>query len=172
MFKIAYTNMNPKILILSFTILIFSCNTKENKNVDTNVAIKDSSQKYAENIIETFDDFYKKFYSDSTFQISRVKFPLEGTDSDYEDLGKLKYKNFENDRIFIKNNKFFWRKSGWHFLKTLKNQGDFGYNKKIENKGNTVQEEIYLEGTGDMDVRQFKQINGKWMLIYYASLMY
>ncbi len=165
--------MNPKALIILSLILIFSCKTKKEKNtVDKNTILEDSIQKYVENEPETFDNFYKRFYSDSTFQFSRIKFPLRGTNSDYEDLGKIKYKKFENGIIFIENYKFFWKKSGWRILKTLKNQGDYGYNKKFEHIGDILQEEIYLEGTGYMNLRQFKQINGKWWLIYYASLMY
>jgi hypothetical protein len=164
--------MNRNIILISLLLLQLSCNTTEKKNASTNAFIKDSSQKATENVVETFDGFYKKFYSDSTFQISRIQFPLNGNDTDFENLENGKMKDFENDTIFIKNNKFFWKKKGWTFLKTLKKQGDFGYNKKIENKGNIMQEEIYLEGSGDMDIRKFKQINGKWMMIYYASLMY
>lgn len=161
--------MSPKTIVLSTILFVFSCNTKERKNTIPNEINKDSSQKKK---VETFDDFYKRFYSDSTFQISRVRFPLEGTNSDYEDLGEIKYKNYENDEILIKNKKFFWKKSGWRYLKTIKNQGDFGYNKKIESNGRITQEELYIEGTGYMNIRQFKQIDDKWWLIYYASLAY
>jgi hypothetical protein len=68
--------MNPKALIILSLILIFSCKTKKEKNtVDKNTILEDSIQKYVENEPETFDNFYKRFYSDSTFQFSRIKFP-------------------------------------------------------------------------------------------------
>ena len=57
---------------------------------------------------ENFEVFYKRFYSDSLFQISRIIFPLKGFNSDEYDseLGK-------------KNPPYFWKRKEWKFLETL-----------------------------------------------------
>jgi hypothetical protein len=158
--------------LVSLLLLQLSCGTTEKKNVNDTTIIKDSSQKITESVVETFDNFYKKFYSDSTFQLSRVKFPLNGNNSVYENAEDGKMKDFENDTIFIKNNKFFWKKKGWAFLKTLEKQGDFGYKKRIEKKADIMREDIYSDNSEDRLIRDFKQIDGKWMLIYYGSTWY
>ena len=91
--------MNRNIIIVSLLLLQLSCSTTEKRNVNDTTIIKDSSQKNTANVIENFDDFYKKFYSDSTFQLSRIKFPLNGNNSMYENAEDGKMKDFENDTI-------------------------------------------------------------------------
>jgi hypothetical protein len=166
--------MNKHSIVTLLTVIILSsCNTNETKKSDKIATLTDSS-KVAElkKVSENFDDFYKKFYSDSLFQISRVKFPLKGNDSMYENPEDGKMKDYENDTILIKNNKFFWKKKGWTFLKTLKKQGDFGYKKRIEKKVDIIREDIYSDNSEDRIIRDFKQIEGKWMLVYYGSTWY
>lgn len=69
-----------KLLIL-FVMLIFNgCIHKENGD-----NISRSIKKEPHKVIlkkEKFDEFYKRFYSDSNFQISRILFPLPGANSD------------------------------------------------------------------------------------------
>ncbi|WP_159102698.1 DUF4348 domain-containing protein [Flectobacillus major] len=115
---------------------------------------------------ENFNDFYKKFYSDSLFQVSRVVFPLKGFNSDEYD-----------EELGDKNPPYFWKKQGWHFLTTLEkyylkiDKKDWveEYKKVIKhNKDSTVLEKIYIVDSGYIIERKFKKIKGKWFLIFYS----
>ena len=129
-------------------LILASCNTNENKKSDKKIVTFDTIQSIkSEKQLEKFDDFYKKFYSDSLFQFSRIVFPLKGEYSKYF-IGDEKVPDMEDKLVIIKRNKLFWKKTGWRFLKTLQKQGDFGYNKKIEKKGKSMEETIYLDGSG------------------------
>ncbi len=115
---------------------------------------------------EDFDTFYKKFYSDSLFQITRITFPLKGFNSDSYD-----------PELGDKNPPYFWKKKDWTFLHTLdqdklKDSHEDGvdiYRKTIKhNSVSMVTEKMYMEESGYSEERKFKKINGKWYLIFYS----
>lgn len=69
------------------------------------------SNSFAQDNKENFDDFFFKFASDSTFQKSRIKFPLEfKTWKNPEIVGgemeirKIKKEEWEHDYFFINEN--------------------------------------------------------------------
>ncbi|HEU0125876.1 MAG TPA: hypothetical protein VFQ56_06205, partial [Flavobacterium sp.] len=72
-------------IILSVFIFIFtflSCNkVKEETNLSSESTVNkvDSiAETIKKELPENFDEFNKKFHSDSLFQVSRVDFPIEG----------------------------------------------------------------------------------------------
>ena len=118
---------------------------------------------------ESFNTFYKRFYKDSTFQISRVVFPLPGFNSDIYDQESRK------------SLKYFWEKKDWIFLKTLegsykkflKKDWEEEYYKVIKKgSNNTMFETIYMKESGYSEVRKFKLIHAKWYLYYYSYKNY
>lgn len=81
-------------------------------------------------VVENFDVFYNEFHSDSFFQISRIKFPLE---DHYRD-GFEKNKWIKVNRVLLKTKvydvdtsefKTEWRKTGTSFVQKyyLENAG-------------------------------------------------
>ena len=119
----------------------------------------DPSQKMAETVANfgDFEDFYKRFHWDSTFQISRINFPLEGLPQDAD------------SSIIVENN-FHWTKENWTMhrgFEELKND----FTQEFIPFGTDIITEriIHVSGTVGM-IRRFARLNGKWYLIYYAGL--
>ncbi len=72
---------NNILITLLFILILNGCNfitpqNNEKNNKDTLFIEKDALQK--DKSVEDFAVFYENFFSDSTFQISRILFPLEG----------------------------------------------------------------------------------------------
>ncbi len=143
-----------KIQIIAFIFLFTNCTPDSKKS-----AVQ-TPQK------ETFKNFYKKFYSDSTFQISRIAFPLKGFNSDEYD-----------PELGSKNPPYYWKKSSWQFIETLekdtvvidKKDWTEEYRREINNnKDSTVLEKIYIVDSGYIVERKFKKIKEKWNLVYYS----
>ncbi len=163
--KISKESLTILTILLSTFNLINSCiaetsnNTAREKDTQTiqmNQAITN----------ENFEVFYKRFYSDSLFQISRIIFPLKGFNSDEYDseLGK-------------KNPPYFWKRKEWTFLETLpqnyvryeKKDWVEEYKKEIKhNKDLSVLEKIFIVDSGYKEERIFKLVNGKWYLVFYS----
>jgi hypothetical protein len=136
---------------------------------------KSANEKIAQNNIlttnkivinENFNEFYKKFYGDSLFQLSRITFPLKGFNSD-------EY----NEELGDKNPQYFWKKNEWTFLETLpqnyvkydKKEWIEEYKKEIKHKkDSSVLEKIYMVDSGYIEERVFKLIKGKWFLVFYS----
>jgi hypothetical protein len=145
------------ILIIFFCQLIYS-----NCTADT----KQNHRQQEPVIDENFDEFYKKFYKDSLFQVSRVVFPLKGFNSDEYD-----------PELGDKNPPYFWKKKDWIFLHTLDQDklkdihedGVDVYRKTIKhNSSLMVTEKMYMEESGYSEERRFKKNNGKWYLVFYS----
>ncbi|MCR6642160.1 MAG: DUF4348 domain-containing protein [Sporocytophaga sp.] len=110
----------------------------------------------ASNTIEYFDSFSKRFYSDSLFQMSRIKFPLPGINTDDMDI---------ND-----NSPYYWQKNKW---KMLKAEGDdlTGFKIDLSKTDFTVTETItHPEYPGMIIESVFTLIKGKWYLTRYKDV--
>lgn len=104
---------------------------------------------------EDFKSFKKRFYADKGFQISRIKFPLPGLNSEDQDIDD--------------NKPYYWKKANWqmhhpvdkiaHVVRTVKNR-DY------------ITEEITSKQHPDLIVKsKFQHIKGKWYLVYYESII-
>lgn len=163
--KIRKESLTILTILFSTFNLINSCTAETSNKAERE---KDRQPIQTKQIItnENFEVFYKRFYSDSLFQISRIIFPLKGFNSDEYDseLGK-------------KNPPYFWKKNEWTFLETLpqnyvryeKKDWVEEYKKEIKhNKDLTVLEKIFIVDSGYIDERIFKLIKGKWYLVFYS----
>lgn len=138
--------MKKPIILTAFTIFLLSCN-------DTGKATSQVSMKQAASVTETFDDFNSKFHADSSFQLSRINFPLDGQQVD----------GFE---------KKSWSQNSWPLMKvpvgapfdTLK------FKRNIEKTDSSVNEEIWIEESGFRVERTFKLKEGKWFLVSYNDI--
>ncbi|MCQ6958508.1 DUF4348 domain-containing protein [Mucilaginibacter aquariorum] len=92
-----------------------------------------------------FDSFFKKFKSDSVYQVEHIKFPIKITVT-------------EDDRdsvTYIKKNK-------WHYVRLTNNKEDI-YKKARSNK-NSVTVQYTVEDTGILMSFDFAYRDGKWRL--------
>jgi hypothetical protein len=96
---------------------------------------------------ESFNEFYKRFSSDSAYQVSRIIFPLrmQGYDLDSDvpttstmDAKEWRYMNFDLKKPYIL---------------------------KIKAENDTVEVNIRKEETGILVDYLFTPINSKWMLV-------
>ncbi|WP_194777805.1 hypothetical protein [Pararhodonellum marinum] len=143
------------LILFLFTVLHVSC--------------KPSSEKSNIDLIEDFDCFRNKFYSDSIFQLSRVLFPLPGADSDVI-YGDAKVEDQENEVFLIENNQLFWKRNGWRFIETPLENIEFVITREYE--GSIVREKIRSKETDLVITLRFSLIKDQWMLTYYSHEWY
>jgi hypothetical protein len=137
--------------------LAFSCsNAKKGEDdfsntvrqADTLMAIehKDSVRS------EDFKEFYSKFLTDSIFQMSRIKFPLEG-------------RNVEGDKITS------WTIDNWVLLKKSAYEVDtVEYKVEITESDILKIFRVYIPDSGFEVLSKFGLIDGKWYLIYHDDI--
>lgn len=102
--------------------------------------------------IEDFDAFYEKFMTDSTFQMSRINFPLQGWSSNADSLTLA--------------DGFYWQKSDWNIHKKT-NYEEGGYKQDLLKSDVLVKETLYMKGVNIGYERRFMvDTNGKWFLIF------
>jgi hypothetical protein len=117
--------------------------------------------------VEDFEEFHKKFFSDSIFQLSRIVFPLEAADSNLI-YGDQKVEDQENDEFFIKNNKLYLKKKGWNYLKASVANNEFSVN--FEKKGSIVWETVRSKESEWAITFEFSLVENRWMLTYFANV--
>jgi len=102
--------------------------------------------------IEDFSGFYDRFHTDSSFQISRIKFPLKEMNIDV-------------------TNKKEWTKDNWPLMKTRIYDIDTTQF-KIEYKktDNAFTQKFWLEDSDFSSEYRFELIGNKWFLVYAMDL--
>ena len=140
-YKICFMN---KILFFKFLIIISLFLYSYDKREINRISESDNRKI----IIEDFDRFYDKFHKDSIFQISRIKFPLDGAKFDSGEEMK-------------------WSKNNWTMLKTRIFDVDTT-EFKIEFKKNndSFYQKYWIENSGFWGEYKFKLIENKWYLVY------
>lgn len=146
------------LLQIACLLILVSCRkTKETAVVEKPTVVKEVKTikpKTIEKSIsyEDFDAFYSKFHKDSSFQMSRIKFPLRGYDMDTSENTKQ------------------WSKNNWIMHRAMVNEVDTSqYKVDVISKPNYKKEKIYIDGGGFNSERIFKRENGKWYLILFVN---
>lgn len=133
-----------------FLSITIHCSNKERKTNNENHID-------CNNVVEDFESFFLKFHSDSTFQLNRIIFPLEG-----KFIG-------ENYNPTKKEKKFYWKKKEWNFQSDqFTNNEEFKQEKDVTDT--LVKHKIFTEESGFSIERHFKLIKCKWYLIYYSEV--
>ena len=97
---------------------------------------------------EDFDSFYQKFHSDSAFQYSRLRFPLQGQKIDGD----------ENQK---------WNNNNWNILTIPVFIADTSVFKVEYNKTEkTFTQKSWIESSGFGVEYRFELIRRKWYLVY------
>jgi len=101
----------------------------------------------SEATIENFDTFFDKFHKDSLFQLSRIKFPLNGGPGN----GQI------NDE---------WTKENWRMLKTKIQDVDTTQFKVSYRKlEQSFIAKVWLENSGFSCEYKYEIMNNKWYLV-------
>jgi len=130
-------------MFLFIIVVCFSCAMpKETQNRDIGTEMQQA---------EDFDEFYRKFHSDSIFQMSRIQFPLKGSNRDGFDESK-------------------WKKSTWEMHKVGVQEVDTTIFKiEIKKTDSLYTERIYVDQAGFDMTRTFELLDSKWYLTIYVE---
>lgn len=138
------------VFLLVAVLVVVQCNRKANPVAEKPVkqATKPAVTTVSSKKTENFDNFYKRFHTDSLFQISRVQFPLRG------------------QRINLKGTSS-WKKEKWLMIKGTASEVDRNeFNVKTTRKPDSYFEGIYCKNCGFSFEMEYKLVNGKWYLVY------
>ena len=131
--------LNFSILILflfAIAIVFTNCKTREKSHNTNNTRV------------ENFDQFYDQFHDDSTFQVSRINFPLKGGIVDGEGTRS-------------------WTKANWHLMKVKIYDVDTAiYNVEYKKLERSFTEKFWIEDSGFSSEYRFELIKRKWFLVY------
>jgi hypothetical protein len=161
-----HTNKLYFFLILFF----FSCKNTQDKSFKANsgdtqtAAISDTSLqsvhqttiKNQENIDASFEIFIEHFNKDSTFQISRIAFPLKLIEPDWEKEGELVERRVQRSEF---------RKLDFSYDKSMPTREFDKYEQRVKVKKDKAVIEIRGIDNGIMSDSFFEKRNGKWTLV-------
>jgi hypothetical protein len=142
--------------VLAFAFIAVNCN-KVKEDTKSNSEIANTSDSIAKPIKkelpENFDEFNKKFHSDSIFQVSRVDFPIEGKH----------VSGFEQYNLTRKN---------WQFqvIPVAEKTEIEEYQHSLVKTDTLITEKFWIPDSDFEVERQFKLIDNKWFLIYYNDI--
>jgi hypothetical protein len=139
-------NMKNIRLILKYgitisIILLFLSNCKSTKETST-------KSNHSNFFTEDFSKFYNRFHTDYSFQISRIKFPLQG----------VKVDGFET-----KN----WSRKNWSMMKIkIYDIDTTWYKVNYKKTDNSFTQKFWVQDTGFSSEYRFELIKNKWYLVY------
>ena len=116
-----------------------------------------SSRKVTKEKGEAFAEFYEQFFADTTFQKSRIRFPLKGRNVDAENVEQQDPEG-----------PFYWTEENWSPLYRPKLQSQWK-EKWEESKGRRTYH-IYLPNSGASLKLVFALQRKKWYLVYFSSV--
>ncbi|WP_125720273.1 hypothetical protein [Flavobacterium ustbae] len=142
--------------VLVFAFISLNCNrAKEETNLNSEVVVNSDSitKPTKKELPENFEEFNKKFHSDSLFQVSRVDFPIGGKH----------VSGFEQ---------YNWTRKNWQFqaVPVAENTAIEDYQHSLVKTDTLITEKFWIPDSGFEVERQFKLINNKWFLIYYSDI--
>lgn len=103
---------------------------------------------------ENFEIFHEKFITDSTFQMSRIQFPLKGLPAGADKV------HFENG--------YYWTKENWDIHIKTDYEAE-GYKLELITRPSYVTETLVHPDGFALERRFMRMENHKWYLIYYAA---
>jgi hypothetical protein len=143
------------LLMISMMFLLGNCGYNfKHKNKDC----LSTKKMFNENI----NSFRELFFSDSTFQISRIIFPLES------DRGSISTNN-EDIHPYNKKNWIMLRSNYFKDNDSIENIEGQIFKRRIRKDNNYYEESVFIEDSGFSITMKFKQIGGKWHLVDYIE---
>ena len=105
----------------------------------------------------SFSSFYKKFLSDSSFQMTRINFPLDG----------------ENVYGYGENDVLYWTKDNWIKYGGVRNIYEIDksrYSVEINESEHEVIHYYFIENSGFSIEYKYAKIKGEWFLVYLSII--
>lgn len=135
-------------LLLVLFIMTLSCRVFREKNKAAAPATVTTKE-----TVESFDNFNAQFHSDSSFQLSRIAFPIGGQFVD----GSKHYK---------------WTAKNWKLMKqpVSAKVNTTEYKHSLTRTESLVVEKFWIENSGFMIERRFERKDGKWYLTYFENV--
>lgn len=136
------------VLIFAIVVLLFSCKSKPSEENPGEIPLYETQE---------FIDFYKKFSSDSFYQMEHVVFPLEG----------IRAPQDGNDTLGLA---YQWQREDW------KIHGEFDdaegtFSKEMIDLAGKMVIEIISDESGLFSMeRRFAKLSDGWNLIYYKEM--
>lgn len=137
-----------KISLLIILTLSTLNGCKQNEKNDQQTSTANSNE-----LPSDFIEFYDKFHSDSTYQISRIVFPLEGQKYNEDNLAERE----------------IWTSSNWIIHKNFDDLGGT-FTRTYTEFGGIISEKISDDKNISSMERRFSKIQGKWHLIFYDPI--
>ncbi|MBS1656237.1 MAG: DUF4348 domain-containing protein [Bacteroidetes bacterium] len=151
--------MKKYFLFSSLIALIYSCSDSQNTNPKPTSL--DSTSHSLVNTTEAFDSFFVHFKNDSSFQLSRIKFPLTE-----EYLDETKNDVIQKKKII---NKKDWEYDNFYWDSSYVKRPVGGYRQKVLIGTDTARvQSIGVENGINIELL-FALINNKWFLIKYSD---
>lgn len=147
--------------------MLFSCNYEDR------IQKKDKASNLEKNQVggalfrkESFETFFTKFHTDSSFQLDRIKFPLLGYTNDYEVEG---IQRLDKDTVIYQQPiNIQWQRGSWKLHHPLEDTNTYKIEKRYLDS-TTIIERIYIPNS-DFDIKRIFNIEkDKWYLIYYSE---
>ncbi len=137
-----------QIATLMLTLAIAACNN----NSEESALAQQLPNEY-----QDFAEFYKRFHTDSAYQMEHIVFPLEGLPR-------------EADSLTIANNNFRWQRENWKIQRGFNLQSSSYEQELIPVSEGLIVEKIVHKAGGLAMQRRFARLGDEWYLIYYADL--
>ncbi len=99
---------------------------------------------------EDFEAFYNKFYTDSLFQLSRIEFPMLGTDPNGSNM------------------QFIWTTDNWKIIKKIDLNSE-EIDRIAQDMGEVIQEKIIVQKRFMIQI-MYSLVNNKWYLTSYSGI--
>jgi hypothetical protein len=139
--------------LLSSVLMVSACQNSGQSGIMTPKAVDQPSAE--------FMDFYKKFLSDSAYQVAHITWPLQGTKQGQVDTNGIAPK------ILME-----WQPETWLMHHDINFDNNPDYTRHFEVLGDEVVME-YIKTRAmhyGMERRFVKDDKGEWSLIYYADM--
>lgn len=146
--------MKPyQFLLLMSSVLIACGRTNKQPAITTIQAPPNVASTIHTAGMESFDNFNNQFHSDSSFQLSRIAFPIGG-------------------QVVNDTENSTWNKRNWEFLKTpvSLNVDTTECRHSLVMTDTLVTEKFWIDQSGFKVERRFKLRDGKWFLVYYDDI--
>jgi hypothetical protein len=145
----------PKVLVTSilFITLLFSTSCKRDAKVKEVTIAPEQAQAVPSDFLE----FYKKFHTDSAYQMAHIQFPLEGYPS-------------QADSATIASGTFRWNAETWR-MHRMDAFSDTAFIRSFESPlPEMVGETLRQKNTPFAMYRRFYKRGNDWTLIYYSDM--
>lgn len=105
---------------------------------------------------EDFHTFYNQFHTDSSFQLSRIVFPLKGL-----------AQSSDSTKVVDET---LWLKDDWVLHRPFNDQGGT-FIREFTNTANIISETISANGGLFTLEKRYAKLSGEWHLIFYQELV-